>query len=130
MIGGKARNHFPALALPGRNRPLAGELDAGFDRFRTAGNEEYLVQTFRHTLCGHACQIFRRFVFEMQAIGEGHAVHLLLHGIEHVAIAMADIDHHRAARSVDDATSVLIPDVDALGAIHQRPAQARLVEKM
>ncbi len=124
MIGRKARNHFPALALPGRDRPLAGKLDTGFDRFRTAGNEEYLVQPFRHTLGGHACQIFRRFVFKVQAIGEGHAVHLLFHGIEHVAIAMADIDHHRAARPVDDAASVLIPDIDAFGPIHQRPAQA------
>ncbi|MNL13046.1 hypothetical protein D3C87_1339350 [compost metagenome] len=130
MIGRKARDHLPAILLAGCDRPLASELQAGFDRLRPTGNEEDLVHTLGQFFGGTAGQFFRRLVFEVQAIGEGHAVHLPFHRLEHVAIAMADIDHHRAAGAVDHPTAILVPEIDALGPVDQRPTQTRLVEQV
>ncbi len=130
MVGRKPRNHLPTVLLAGRNRPLAGELQAGFDRFGPAGDEEDLVHAFGQLFGGAAGQFFRRFVFEVETIGKGHAIHLPLHRLEHVAIAVADIDHHRTARTVDHPAAILIPEIDALGPVDQRPAKTRLVEQV
>jgi general L-amino acid transport system permease protein len=43
---------------------------------------------------------------------------------------MADIGDHRPARTVDEASAVLGPEIDALGAIDERPAQAGQIEQM
>src|SRR6478735_7708457 len=66
----------------------------------------------------------------MQPVGESRLVHLPLHRIEHVAIAVPDIDGHRSTRPVDVAAAVNVPDVDAFGAVDQRTAQPRQVEQV
>ena len=47
--------------------------------------------------CSASCarQFLGRLVLEMQPVGEGDAVHLPLHRLEHVAVAVADIDGDR-----------------------------------
>ena len=47
VIGREAADHLPALRLAGRDRPLPRQLDAGFHRFRTAGDEEDAVEAVR-----------------------------------------------------------------------------------
>ena len=48
VIGGKARNHLPALALPDGDRLLPGQLQRRFHRFRAARDEEHLVEALGH----------------------------------------------------------------------------------
>ena len=55
-----------------------------------------------------ARQFLGRLVLEMQAVGEGRLVHLPLHRVQHVAVAVADIDGHRPARAVDETAAVCV----------------------
>ena len=130
MVGGKARNHLPALGLVGRHRPLPRKLEAGLHRLGAARDEEDAVQSRRQFFRNPLRQLFRRFVLEMQTIGEGNAVHLPLHRVEDMAIGMADIDHHRARRPIDHAPAGLVPEVDAFRPVDQRPAQPGLIEQV
>ena len=130
MIGRHAADHLPALRLAGGDRPLPRQLDAGLHRLRPARHEEDAVEAARHAPGKRARQFLGRLVLEMQPVGEGRLVHLPLHRIEHVAVAVADIDGHRSARPVDVAAAVDVPDVDAFGAVDQRPAQPRQVEQV
>ena len=76
-----------------------------------------------------ARQFLGRLVLEMQAVGEGGLAPSAAHRVEHAAVAVAEIDRHRPARPVDEAAAVLRPDIDAFGAVDQRPAQAGQIER-
>ena len=97
VIGGKTRNHLPALGLPARHRILPGELQRALHRFRTAGDEEHPVQPFRHAFRNAGGEPLGGFVFEMQPVAEGGKLHLPAHGIEHGGVGVTDIGNHRAA---------------------------------
>ena len=80
-----------------------------FDRFGAARDEEDLVHAIRHVAGNTPSQVLCRPVLEMQPVGEGHLVHLPLHRLKDVTVAVTNIDHHGPARSVDEPVAVLIP---------------------
>ena len=130
VIRGETGDHLPALRLAGGDSPLPGELDAGFGRFRAAGDEEYAIHALRQLAGQFPRQLFRRLILEMQPVSEGGLVHLALHGVENVAVGMADIGDHRSAGAVDEAAAVLGPEIDAFGAVDERSAKAGKIEQM
>ena len=97
MIGREPADDLPAFSLIGSHRPLPRQLDSQFDRLRAAGYEEYPVEVAGHSFGQSPGQFLRGLVFEMKPVGEGDAVQLPLHRVDHMAVSVADIDHHRAA---------------------------------
>ena len=87
---------FQRFGWPVATAHCRASLSAGFHRLRAAGDEEDPVEVARHLAGQPPGQFLRRLVFEMQAIGEGALVHLPLHGVEHIAVAVADIDRPSA----------------------------------
>ena len=54
--------------------------------------KKMLIGAFRQFSSKRSRKLLGRLVLEMQAIGEGRPFHLLLHGVEHVTVAMTDVD--------------------------------------
>ena len=96
VIGGCARDDFIALGLTARERVLAREFHRAFCGFRAARDKKDFVQTFGRKGGGAGGELFGGLGLEVEAIAEGSALHLLLHGGKDIGIGMPNVTDHRA----------------------------------
>ena len=114
----------PVVALPGSVDLLptgepAGGLDGVLVGLRPAVGEEHVVQVAGGELGHHGGQAGLGLGAEARG-DEAELLHLGLHGLQHVAVGVADVDVQQSRTAVDDLAAVRVVHVDPFGAVdHQ-----------
>ena len=101
-------------------RVPAGRLDGVFNGFGPRVGEEHVIQIRRSHLGNHGGQT--GFGLGAESRGDiAELLHLRFHGLQHMAVAVADIDVEQTGTTVDIAFAVRIPHVDSFGPVdHDR----------
>ncbi len=121
VIAGLTADHGDAGRLSDRERVLASELDRGLRRLGAAGDEEGAIEAGPGELADQIGESDVGLALEEPGIGEGDVLGLRVHGLEHAAIAVAEITDDGTGRGVEIATPRHVPEIDALAAGDRRP---------
>ena len=118
------------VALPGRvDLVPAGEPARGLDgvliRLRAAVGEQHVVQVSRCHLRHHGGELGLGLGAETRG-HEAELVHLRLHGVQDVLVAVPQVDVQQARAAVHDPAAVRVVHVDALGMVDHRGQSAAL----
>ena len=113
VIALPARDELGALQLALLDEVVARHLQAGLDRLRAAAAEVHVGHAARGVCDQMIGQLLGDPRREEAGVRVGDRVELLVHGGQHVGMAMAEAGHGRAARRVDVLLAGLVRDADA-----------------
>ena len=126
LAGQRERHHRAAVKAAGEgdHRRAAGgdarDLDGGLDRLGAGRHQDGLVRSLARR---ERIQFFAErdigLVGRDLETGVGDLVELRAHGLEHVAIAMAGVEHGDSAREIDVAAPVAVPEERVFGALDE-----------
>ena len=124
VIGALAPDQPVALALAAR--PMIGDRDfeRGVNGFRSGVGEEHAVEVARHLVRDPRGQLEHLVVAELEGRREIERRDALLHRLDHLGMAVAEIGAPQARRAVQDVAAVVRAVMHALGADHK--ARVRL----